>query len=78
MLKEPPIVVAIPVHEMQRSPEFKSTEMWPYVELPIPPEITIDSSKSMNEKMPSPKPKIEVAKPMEEEAMEEQPVINEF
>jgi hypothetical protein len=32
MLKEPPIVVAIPVHELARSPEFKSTEMWPYVE----------------------------------------------
>jgi hypothetical protein len=78
MLKEPPIVVANPVHELSRSQEFKSTEMWPYVELPMPPEITIDSSKFMKEKMPSPKPKIVVAKPMEEGAMEEQPVKEEL
>jgi hypothetical protein len=32
----------------------------------------------MKEKMPSPKPKIVIAKPMEEEAMEEQPVMEEL
>jgi hypothetical protein len=33
MFKEPPIVDGIPVHELSRSPKFKSTEMWPYVDL---------------------------------------------
>jgi hypothetical protein len=64
MLKEAPIVAVIPVHELSRSCEFKSIEMWSYVNLPIPVEIAIDLPKSMKEKMPSPKPKIVVAKPI--------------
>jgi hypothetical protein len=40
--------------------------MWPYKNLPMPAEIGIDLSKSMKEKMPSPKPKIVVTKSMEE------------
>jgi hypothetical protein len=75
MLKETPIVAAIPVHELSRSMEFKSTEMWPYVNLPVPIEIAIDLPSSMKEKIPSPKPKIVIAKPMEEAPLEGPPTM---
>jgi hypothetical protein len=79
----------IMLETVKEEPEFLSTheeikipslfiEMWPYVNLSMPVEIFIDLPKSMKEKMPSPKPKIVVAKPIEEETLEEHSPMEKF
>jgi hypothetical protein len=44
----------------------------------MPPEISIDLPKYVKEKISSRKPIIVLAKPMEEEVMKEQPIMEEL